>query len=144
MRRHVHITPSVLSPQRLYAAIADVERWPLWDSHNRAAKLRGPIFHGTRFTLTEKTGLTRTMLIETADAPDRFVVVAILVFARLRVARDFLAVADGTQIVTTIESWGPLVSLWDRAVTQRVVRDCDAVNTALIDFAASAGCGVVQ
>jgi hypothetical protein len=137
MRRYVHKIKSELTPEHLYRVMTDISRWPEWDSSLTEARLKGPVFHGVHFKLKRKGRLGLDMLIETADSPVRFVVVAIMVFSRLRTAREFRASGAGSEISTVIELWGPLAFLWAGVAARREQRRCDALTRDFLVYAAA-------
>jgi hypothetical protein len=135
MRRYIHETTTILPPERLYRAITVINRWPEWDDALETAALDAPVFHGAKFFIRLKGGTKRQMLIETADAPDRFVDVAYLPLARVRTARDFTANAGGTLVSTKIEIWGPTAFLWDRTTARRQAARIKPLTESFLKFA---------
>jgi hypothetical protein len=137
LRRYLHETTSTLPPERLYRAITAINRWPEWDDALVGAVLNAPVFHGMKFFVKPKGGLKLQMLIETADAPDRFVDVAYLFLARVRTARDFTATAEGTVVSTIIEIWGPTAFLWDRYTARKQAARIKPLTESFLRFAAT-------
>lgn len=135
MHRYLHKTTTDLPPALLYDAITAIQRWPEWDDTITAAVLKAPVFHGARFTVKPKAGFNRAMMIETADQPDRFVDVAMLVFARVRTARDFTLTNEGTVVSTVIEIWGPLAFLWDRLTARKQAARIHVLTERFLIFA---------
>jgi len=135
MRRYQFETKTPLAPALLYRAITDINRWPEWNTSFKAAALHVPVFHGGRFSVTLRNGFKIPMLIETADPAERFVDVAILVFARLRTARSFTATDQGTVMSTVIEIWGPSAFLWDRILARDYAKRTEDVTERFLAFA---------
>lgn len=75
------------------------------------------------------------MRIEAAEAPRRFVDLAMLPLARMRTIHEFASVDRDTLVIVVIEVFGPLAFLWDRLVARRQAADTAGQTQRLIAFA---------
>jgi hypothetical protein len=120
MKRYSYTTLTMLTPQQLYRAVADINRWPDWDSELEATSHDGRLEAGTPFMLKPKGGPKVSMTIEKAEEPCCFVDIAHLPLAKMRTSHRFTAEPSGTRIDITIEIRGPLALLWDRVVARKL------------------------
>jgi len=135
MRRYVYQTRCSAAPERLYRALADINRWPEWGGDLEYATVEGPVVAGTPFVLKPKGGPKVAMTVETADAPRRFADCARLPFARMRTLHEFTSENGETLITIVIEVFGPLAFLWDRIVARNQAADAEKQTQRLITFA---------
>ena len=137
MRRYVHETETALPPDTLFRAIAAIDRWPDWDAELEAVAIDEPVRAGARFSLKPKGGPKVRMRIEIAEAPNQFVDVALLPFARMRTSHSFTAAGKGAIVRVVIEVWGPLAFLWDRVVARKQADGAEAQTRRFLAFAQS-------
>lgn len=135
MRRYTYEITTTLPPDRLFRAIADIARWPEWDSELESTTVIDPVREGARFALKPKGGPKVSMLIETAKSPERFVDVALLPLARMRTAHEFTVREGGATVRTTIEIQGPLAFFWDRIVARKQAAGAEMQARNFLAFA---------
>jgi hypothetical protein len=137
--RHVHETLAETTPDRLYAAIADIRRWPEWDDDLASTHHDGsPLRPGSRFALTPKGGRRVAMRIEALEPPHLFVDAADLPLGCIRHAHEFIAAPGGRTLIRhTIEVSGPLALLWDRLIARKLAAGLDEQAPRLVAFARS-------
>jgi hypothetical protein len=127
---------ALIQALRLFEAITDIRRWPEWDAELASIEHDGATLRpGCRFALTPRGGPRVTLVVEAIEAPERFVDVARLPFARLRTTHDFERVAGGTRVRLTIETAGPLAFLWDRLVARKQAAGAAEQTRRFVDFA---------
>jgi uncharacterized protein YndB with AHSA1/START domain len=135
-RRYVHEAVVDLPPERLFAAITDVRRWPEWDAELASTEQDGtPLRPGSRFTLKPKGGPRVAMTVDAIEAPTLFVDVAHLPLARMRTAHNFERLPNGTRVRVTIETTGPLAFLWDRLVARKQAAGAAEQTRRFAEFA---------
>ena len=99
MRRYCYETTSDLPPSQLYAAIADVARWPEWDDEIEGIEIAGEVETGSTFALKPRGRDAVKLRVETMAPPYRFADMAYLPLAQnysegaARQTRRFLAFA---------------------------------------------------
>ena len=94
MPRHSHDFVLDIDRDRLFRALADLERWPEWDDDIRAVALEGLPAPGRPFTLHLKDGSAVTLTIEAFEPPAVFVDCAQLPLARMLSRHELLPEAD--------------------------------------------------
>jgi len=106
------------SPERLFAALADIGSWPEWDLALERIDHDGqPVRAGTAFRLKPKSGPSVPMRVEACDGPRHFLVSARLPLARMRTAYRLLpADGCGTRVCARVETRGLLALVWDRLI----------------------------
>lgn len=120
MKRYSYTTTTALRPEQLYRAVADINRWPQWDSELEAASHDGRLEAGSPFMLKPKGGPKVSMTIERAEEPSCFVDISHLPLAKMRTSHRFTAEPGGTRVDIGIEIWGPLAFLWDWIVARKM------------------------
>jgi hypothetical protein len=135
MRRHVYEVVVLTTPEVLWSAIADVRRWPDWDAELENTRVTGTIVPGSRFTLKPRGGPVVKMSVEAMEASRRFVDVAHLPLAKMRVSHEFERQPAGTRIRITIEVRGVLAFLWDRLVARKLAEGSAVQMQAFVRFA---------
>jgi hypothetical protein len=138
LRTYVHEAFVPVRPEKLFAALANISRWPEWDTDLAATSHDGALAPGTPFTLKPKGGPTVSMTLEVAEAPRRFVDVSHLPLARMRTSHELEPVGNGTRLVMRIEVSGPLGWLWDRLIARDLAAGAEAQTAALARFAEEA------
>ncbi|MCA3612470.1 MAG: SRPBCC family protein [Methylobacterium sp.] len=125
------------SPERMFAALADIGSWPDWDlaleriDHDGAA-----VRVGTAFRLKPKSGPAVPMRVEAFDGPHHFAVSARLPLARMRTAYRLLATGDGgTRVCVRVATRGLLAPLWDRLIAAPLEAGAAAHAQELAAFA---------
>jgi len=118
MRRYCYETTSDLPPSQLYAAIADVARWPEWDDEIEGIEIDGLAETGSTFALKPRGRAAVKLRVETMVEPYRFADVAYLPLARLRTEHAFIPTPTGTLVRSTVEISGPLARFWDRPLAR--------------------------
>jgi hypothetical protein len=135
MRRYIHEVRCSTNPERLYRAVADIDRWPEWGNDLEWTKIETPAMTGAFFTLKPKGGPEIAMLVEKAEAPHRFVDLAKLPLARMRTSHEIASIGHETLITIVIEIFGPLAFLWDRIIAKPQAADMARQTQRLIAFA---------
>nr|WP_298681852.1 SRPBCC family protein [uncultured Dongia sp.] len=118
MRRYCYETTSDLPPSQLYAAIADVARWPEWDDEIEGIEIAGEVETGSTFALKPRGRDAVKLRVETMAPPYRFADMAYLPLARMRTEHTFIPTPDGTLVRSTVTFSGPLARFWDRPLAQ--------------------------
>jgi hypothetical protein len=122
MPRHSHDFVLDIDRDRLFRALADLERWPEWDDDIRAVALEGAPAPGRRFILHLKDGSAVTLTIEAFEPPAVFIDRAKLPLACMLSRHELLPEAGGrTRLRHVITLTGPLAWLWDRLVARKIV-----------------------
>ena len=138
MARHTHETLVDLAPERLFAAITAIRRWPEWDDELAAAEHDGtPLRPGSRFALTPKSGRRVPMRVERVSPPTLFVDAADLPLGCLRNTHEFVPTGRRTLIRHTVEVTGPLAFVWDRLIARKLAAGLDAQTPRFVAFARS-------
>lgn len=128
------IYPDVTA-RAIWAAWADVERWPEWDRELEWTRLEGAFAQGSTFTLKPKGGPSVRIRI-TACEPERlFTDVARFPLARMTDHHELEAVPGGLAIRSRIDVQGPLAWLWTRLVARDVAAGVPAQMDALVAYA---------
>lgn len=135
MKRYSYTTMTALPPQRLYHAITDINRWPVWDGELEATAHDGRLEAGAAFMLKPKGGPKVSMTIETAQFPARFIDISHLPMAKMRTSHSFTPEAAGTRVDITIEIWGPLAFLWDRVIVRKLAAGTAGQTRAFLAYA---------
>jgi len=135
MRRYTYETDTAVPAEKLFRAKTDIRRWPEWDDDLESISFDESLAAGARFALRPKGGPTVPMLIETLEAPRRFVDLAFLPLAKMRTASEFAPTAGGTHVRVSIEIFGPLALLWDLLVARKLAADCAQQTKRFIAFA---------
>lgn len=106
------------SPERLFAALADIGSWPEWDLAVERIDHDGQAVRaGIAFRLKPKSGPAVTMRVEACDGPRHFAVSARLPLARMRTAYRLVpADGRGTRVCVRVETRGLLALMWDRLI----------------------------
>ena len=137
MKTYTYTTTTEVSASKLYDAIADIVRWPVWDGDIEATTHDGAATPGSPFTLKPRGGPKVAMEIVEATAPTRFVDLARLPLGTMRTSHVFTPDAAGTRVDVRIEVWGPLGFLWDRVVARKQAAGAADQTRAFLAFAAS-------
>jgi hypothetical protein len=137
-KRHTHETVTDLKPEELYRAIIALQRWPEWDTELQLVEYDGkPLQVGSIFFLKPKGGPRTRMRVETVAPPRLFVDVAYLPLGRMRTSHEFLPVAKGTSVRTSIETTGPLAFLWDKVIASKQATGAAEQTARFLAFAAA-------
>lgn len=118
MHRYTYETIVETPPDKLYAAITDISRWPVWALKLEQTTHDGSLQPGAPFTLKPKGGPTVKLTVEVARANAVFSDLAQLPLAKMRTRHEFEPVELGTRVRVTIEVFGLLAFLWDRVVAR--------------------------
>jgi uncharacterized protein YndB with AHSA1/START domain len=135
MRRYVREVTVPASPTKLWAAIADIRRWPEWNPGIQRTEHDGRLTPGSPFMLKPEGGPQVQMTIVAAEAPSRFTDLAHLPLAKMRTDHEFIAEGTGTRIRLTLEVSGLLGFLWDRLVARKEAAEFAEHSRALATFA---------
>jgi hypothetical protein len=138
MKTYIYSTTTEVPAEKLYRAIADINRWPEWDSEIEATSHDGRLIPGALFTLKPKGGPRVSMEIVEATAPTRFADLSHLPLAKMRTSHSFIQVAERTRVDVKIEVWGILGLLWDRVVARKQAAGVADQTHAFLLFAARA------
>lgn len=98
------------SRQEIWAAWADVQRWPAWNSDIVAIDLEGPFAQGSRITMTPFGSDPVELRIAEIAEGSRFVDEAQLGGTTIRTTHEILEAAsgDGRRVVYRLEATGPM------------------------------------
>jgi hypothetical protein len=100
---------AAVAPERVWARLSDGLRWGAWSEASEWMVVEDALKRGRIVTIKRKRGRQTAYRVEAADEPQRLALV--LTFgplASLRLAWELTPDGDGTRIVQTIESGGPL------------------------------------
>lgn len=112
------------TPEEAWAAQADVATWPSWNTHELAARIKGPFAPGTRAWSKPRGGPATDWVITEAEAPTRWSSRSRLPGGALTGTRTFTAV-DGERVECTMsmQATGPLQILFRAWFGPRIKRD---------------------
>lgn len=136
MRRYAYEIVVSTAPEKLFAAITNISKWPTWDRELESTVHDGSLTKGARFALKPRGGPKVAMTIESVEAPFVFADIAHLPLAKMRTRHEFVKVQEGTSIRVTIEVFGPLGFLWDRLVARKQAAGFAEQTQAFARFAA--------
>lgn len=120
-----------VSAGQLYRMIAQIQRWPEWDSGLEATRISGPAETGAAFTLTPKGGPTVKMTIDDMR-PFRLVDTAHLFGAKMTTVHEYRDVDGVTHIHMAVSVRGPLSFFWRKIVAENQIKDAPAQTQAFI------------
>ncbi len=122
-----------LDVEAVWAAWADVERWPEWDKDLESVRLSGPFQAGARFKLKPKGGPEVDIEILSADPAKGFTDFARFPLARMYDAHEMARTPQGLTLKSAIWVEGPLSWVWRKIVAEGVAAGVPAQMEALAE-----------
>ena len=135
MRHYSYETVVETPPHKLYRAITDITKWPVWDPELEATAHDDSLARGAAFTLSPRGGPRVKLTVEEARAAAVFADVAHLPLAKMRTRHEFAPTQQGTRVRVSIEVWGPLGFLWDRLVARKQAAGLGEQTKAFVQYA---------
>jgi uncharacterized protein YndB with AHSA1/START domain len=128
-----HAAETVVTPQRIWRAWSDVERWPEWNADIERIALDGPFAVGSTIAMTPKGQQTVELRIAEAVDCESFVDEADVEGTVVRTTHRIDRLdADHVRIVYRLEASGPAAE----QIGQAVSADFPETIAALIRYAA--------
>ena len=112
---------STAPPERVWDVLLDGRRWSVWNEGVEWMTLEGPLAPGTLLTMKPK-GAPQTAFRIEAAAPGQMLALVVTFgpLAALRFRWQLAPAGDGTSIVQTVATSGPLAGLILRRAAERI------------------------
>ena len=103
---------STATPDRFFAAWADMATWPEWNLDTAWIRLDGPFVQGATGTLKPKGGPRVRFVVERLVDGEEFTDVSYLLGARLTFHHLVSVATDATTVSVDVTLTGPLAPVW--------------------------------
>jgi hypothetical protein len=118
MWTHSYEEKTNLSPEQIWPILADIERWPTFDSNIKSIQVFGEPSVGTKFTLQPKGGPKLKFSVGEFDPPKNYSDICHLFLAKMTTRHSLLS-EEKTIVRVRIEISGPLSWFWGLAVGRK-------------------------
>ena len=126
-----------LKKEGVWAAWADVNSWPRWDSDTEFTQMTGLFEPGTQFILKPKGGPKVSIWLTEVKVLHSFTDVTRFPMAKMYDTHEMEETAEGLKIRSIIRVQGPLGWLWKKIVAEGVAAGAPKQIDALAEFVKS-------
>jgi len=115
-----HTLDTTAQPERVWAQLQQVDRWPLWDPGLAGAELTGGFAAGAQGTMTFRHEGPRSFQLAAVAPPHGFTALTRLPLAEIRHIHRQETSEMGTRMTHRIEIRGPLAWLYGWSLGRRL------------------------